>query len=94
MDFNSIFLNKMKILLRDDYPQFLESYQQPPTRGVRVNTLLGDVSQFLKYSNLKLSPIPHCTEGFYQMCIRDRCYYRQSNRCRKRRRYGCWSSLC
>ena len=65
MDFNSIFLNKMKILLRDDYPQFLESYQQPPTRGVRVNTLLGDVSQFLKYSNLKLSPIPHCTEGFY-----------------------------
>lgn len=65
MDFNSIFLNKMKILLRDDYPQFLESYQQPPTRGVRVNTLLGDVSQFLKYSNLKLSPIPHCPEGFY-----------------------------
>lgn len=57
------FLERMKILMGDEYEYFLAQYEMTHTRGVRVNTLKlkpenADVLGF------ELEPIPFATEGF------------------------------
>lgn len=57
------FLERMKILMGDEYEYFLAQYGMPHARGVRVNTLKlkpenADVLGF------ELKPIPFATEGF------------------------------
>ena len=42
------FLNRMKERLGSDYPAFLSSYENPPVKGLRVNTLKISVEEFLQ----------------------------------------------
>lgn len=42
------FLNRMKERLGSDYPAFLSSYEKPPYKGLRVNTLKISVEEFLR----------------------------------------------
>jgi NOL1/NOP2/sun family putative RNA methylase len=59
------FLDKMKVLLQDEFPDFLASYAEPRFYGLRVNTLKVTVEQFSQLSPFRLSAIPWAKEGFY-----------------------------
>lgn len=58
------FLKRMRILLKDDYPLFLQSLSQPPILGLRVNTLFVSPSELLDLLPSALRPLPFCEEGF------------------------------
>lgn len=60
------FLNRMRELLtKNEYQEFLDSFNMPRYYGLRINTLKISVEDFLKISPFKLSPIPWTKDGFY-----------------------------
>ena len=59
------FLNKMKDLLKDEYEDYLESFNRQPIRSLRVNTNKISVSDFLKKMPYKLERVPWTSDGFY-----------------------------
>ncbi|WP_129596116.1 RsmF rRNA methyltransferase first C-terminal domain-containing protein [Anaerophilus nitritogenes] len=59
------FTDKMKDLLKDEYEDFLASYEKQYFKGLRINTLKISVEEFLKISPFSLKPIPWCEDGFY-----------------------------
>jgi NOL1/NOP2/sun family putative RNA methylase len=54
----------MRHLLGDEFGAFLESYTQPPSAGLRLNTLKITPEAFQSISPFPLSPIPWCPSGF------------------------------
>jgi NOL1/NOP2/sun family putative RNA methylase len=54
----------MRHLLGDEFGAFLESYNQPPSAGLRLNTLKITPEAFQSISPFSLSPIPWCPSGF------------------------------
>ena len=58
------FLARMQRLLGDEYPAFLASYDQPPTSGLRANTLKLSAAAFQAISPYPLAPLPWCPSGF------------------------------
>ncbi|MCG7382739.1 RsmB/NOP family class I SAM-dependent RNA methyltransferase [Paenibacillus sp. ACRRY] len=61
----SIFAERMKNLLGDEFEQFMKSYEQSPHAGLRVNTLKISMEQFGELAPFDLRPIPWCGTGFY-----------------------------
>ncbi|WP_440118678.1 RsmB/NOP family class I SAM-dependent RNA methyltransferase [Paenibacillus sp. QZ-Y1] len=61
----SIFAERMKSLLGDEFEQFMKSYEQSPHAGLRVNTLKISMEQFDEIAPFDLRPIPWCETGFY-----------------------------
>ncbi|WP_337034638.1 RsmB/NOP family class I SAM-dependent RNA methyltransferase [Paenibacillus illinoisensis] len=61
----SIFEERMKNLLGDEFEQFMKSYEQSPHAGLRVNTLKISMEQFDELAPFDLRPIPWCGTGFY-----------------------------
>ncbi|HHV50119.1 MAG TPA: hypothetical protein GXX54_00250 [Clostridiales bacterium] len=59
------FLKRMEKLLKSEYKLFLETYNIPAKRGLRVNTLKCGIGDFLKVFPYTLSQSPFCKEGFY-----------------------------
>ena len=59
------FLSRMKDMLQEEYPAFMESYQNPRHFGLRVNTKKISVEDFLKISPFHLTPVPWIRNGFY-----------------------------
>ncbi len=59
------FLDRMKVLLEDEFEDFIHSYDGSKYQGLRVNTLKISVEEFLKISPFTLKPIPWTTDGFY-----------------------------
>ena len=60
------FLNRMKKRLGTDYPAFLSSYEKPPVKGLRVNTLKTSVSDFVHNAPFPLDEKIEWEEnGFY-----------------------------
>lgn len=59
------FINRMQMLMGDEYDSFLSSYHKPKYVGIRVNTLKISVEDFVKISPFELKPIPWCATGFY-----------------------------
>ncbi|MBE3554660.1 MAG: RsmB/NOP family class I SAM-dependent RNA methyltransferase [Thermicanus sp.] len=60
-----LFLERMKVLLGNEYEDFLNSYKEPPLRGLRVNSLKIEPKEFQRICPFSLSPIPWAPEGFY-----------------------------
>jgi len=60
-----VFIDRMKVLLGEEFDQFLACYQDHPQIGLRVNTLKINVGDFHGISPFKLSPIPWTGEGFF-----------------------------
>ena len=58
------FLARMKTLLGDAYEAFWISLQQPPARGLRVNTLKITPEAFQQRAPFPLAPLPWLPEGF------------------------------
>lgn len=60
------FLDRMKALLKDEFDDFLKSYEEERYQGIRVNTLKISVEDFLKLSPYKiLDRVPWEERGFY-----------------------------
>jgi len=58
------FLSRMRAQLGDDYAAFLASYDQPPSVGLRVNTLKLSPEKFTSISPNALTPVPWVPSGF------------------------------
>ena len=58
------FLQRMAILLGDEYDSFLNSLHLPARVGLRVNTLKSNPLEFARISQFKLTPVPWCPSGF------------------------------
>jgi NOL1/NOP2/sun family putative RNA methylase len=59
------FLSRMRTLPGFDFEAFLRSYDLPPFRGLRVNTLRCDAGHFAGISPFALKKVPFCENGFY-----------------------------
>ncbi|OOO00727.1 MAG: RNA methyltransferase [Epulopiscium sp. Nele67-Bin004] len=60
------FEDKMKILLGDEFDDYIKSYDNPKYQGIRINTSKISMDEWEKinpFSNLQ--PVPWCKEGFY-----------------------------
>lgn len=65
MDLPVAFKERMKEMLKDEYEDYLRSYDAPKIGGLRVNTLKGSVDKFRENSGFSLEPVPWVKEGFY-----------------------------
>lgn len=59
------FLNDIKVILQDEYEEFIDSYKQNKTTGLRVNTMKMSKEAFQKLNLFDLEQIPWANEGFY-----------------------------
>lgn len=59
------FEQRMQLLLQDEYSAFLEGYQKPLRRGLRVNTNKITIEDFLSIFPLPLTPSPFAENSFY-----------------------------
>lgn len=62
---NDKFLKRMKVLLEDDYEEYVDTLQKPAYRGLRVNTLKVSVDDFCAFPICPLEKTPFCKEAFY-----------------------------
>src|SRR5664280_2099287 len=60
-----LFLDRMRILLGDEYDAFAAALEQSPVSGLRVNTLKLSAAQFQTISPFALGePVPWCDSAF------------------------------
>lgn len=59
------FEDKMKELLKEEYPSYQKSFEEERLYGLRVNTKRISVEEFLKICPFSLEPIPWIENGFY-----------------------------
>ncbi len=59
------YIESMQVLLGDDYPAYINSFDEDRLFGLRINTNKISVEQFLEISPFHLSPIPWVDNGFY-----------------------------
>ena len=60
-----LFIKNMQDLLQDEYPAYIESFNNERTYGLRVNTAKISVEDFLKISPFELEAIPWTSNGFF-----------------------------
>ena len=59
------FLDEMKNILKDEYDDFIKSYEEPKTTGLSVNTLKMTKDKLVDLGLFKLNQIPWSNEGLY-----------------------------
>ena len=59
------FLSRMQTMLGNDFQAFLNSYQQPRTFGLRVNTAKISCEDFEKIVPFPITPIPWIPGGYF-----------------------------
>ncbi len=59
------FLDEMKEILGDEFEDFLKSYDEPKTTGLRLNTMKMNEEKLLSLNLFQLSSIPWAEEGYY-----------------------------
>ena len=59
------FLDKMKILLGEEYESFINSYEQEKSLGLRVNILKTTLEDFDNLNQFDLNSIPWVLEGYF-----------------------------
>ena len=65
MKLPSAFTEKMRAILGEEYPAFLDSYDQPRHYGLRVNTAKISTEEFERLAPFHLTPIPWVENGYY-----------------------------
>lgn len=65
MNLPESFLEKMKPLLQGEFDEFIRSYEEERSQGLRVNTLKISMEQFLHNNPFTLERIPWVKEGFF-----------------------------
>lgn len=59
------FLERMRWMLGEEYPSFLDSYDRERYQALRLNGLKTEKDLFLSRSSFHLTPVPWAEEGFY-----------------------------
>lgn len=59
------YLDTMKDMLKDEFDDYLKSFDEKRLYGLRVNTMKISVEEFLKISPFQLTPVPWIDNGFY-----------------------------
>ncbi|MCQ2507928.1 MAG: RsmB/NOP family class I SAM-dependent RNA methyltransferase [Dorea sp.] len=59
------FQEKMKVLLGQEYDDYIKCYENPRYYGLRVNTSKISVEEFVKICPFEIKPIPWIENGFY-----------------------------
>lgn len=59
------YISRMKSLLKDEYDDYIKSFDDERLYGMRVNTLKMSKEDFLDKKLYELSPVKWCKEGFY-----------------------------
>ena len=59
------FLEDVKLILKDEYDDFIDSYKQPKTTGLRLNTMKLTEEKLLDLNLFELDEIPWASGGFY-----------------------------
>ena len=59
------YLNAMKSLLKDEFDDYIESFNDSQIHSLRVNTSKISVDRFKEIFPYKLEPVPWCNDGFY-----------------------------
>lgn len=59
------FIKRMRILLKDEYDDYIRTFSSDNVKSIRVNTTKISVSDFLKLSPFSLVKIPYTKDGFY-----------------------------
>lgn len=65
MKLPEIFEQKMKELLKDEFPEYIACYDEPRYYGLRVNTSKISVEDFKKICPFEIKQIPWIENGFY-----------------------------
>lgn len=65
MKLPEIFEDKMKELLKDEFPEYIACYDEPRYYGLRVNTGKISVEEFKKICPFEIRPVPWIENGFY-----------------------------
>lgn len=65
MNVSEEFLHRMRGLLGEEYPAYMESFREEPYNGLRVNTLKVTPDRFLWLPPFKLTAVPWIYNGFY-----------------------------
>lgn len=60
-----LFVQRMQDLLGDEFQSFMDSYQESPHAGIRINTLKIADHDFQHITPFALRPIPWCPTGYY-----------------------------
>lgn len=60
-----LFVQRMQDLLGDEFQSFLDSYQESPHAGIRINTLKISDQDFQHITPFALRSIPWCPTGYY-----------------------------
>ncbi len=59
------YLSRMKLLLKDDYQKFIDTYNDNKISAIRVNTDKISVDEFMKICPFNIEKIPYTKDGFY-----------------------------
>lgn len=59
------FVERMRLLLHDEFEDFLESYEKTQEQSLRVNTLKLTKEEFVRMNNWNLEEVPWTSNGFY-----------------------------
>lgn len=59
------FLDRMKEMLGEEYPAFLDSYEREKYQALRINTLKTEKEAFLAKAPFTLEQVPWMKDGFY-----------------------------
>lgn len=65
MQLPGIYIENMKSLLGNEYEQYLDSFNDEPRAGLRVNTLKINLEKFEKIFPYHISKIPFISNGYY-----------------------------
>ncbi len=65
MDLPIAFVNKMKMLLGEEFDSYIKCYDEKRLYGLRVNTKKISVEEFQKICPFDIEPIPWIENGFY-----------------------------
>ena len=59
------YLLRMKEILKDEYPLYLKTFDEPNVRAIKVNTNKITVDEFVKICPFSLEKIPYTDDSFY-----------------------------
>ena len=65
MNLPKAFEEKMKLLLKEEFEDYIACYEEPRFYGLRVNTAKISVEEFRKICPFEIHPIPWIENGFY-----------------------------
>ena len=66
------FLARIKEQLKDEYDDFVKTYDENSRRGIRINTLKISADDAVKRAPFNMEPVPWVKNGFFISCDDDR----------------------